>query len=60
MSIQTIKLKKEHTHDSVKHPEGSEISVHQADAEWLITNGIGDLVKTKKEAEASPDKDTKK
>ena len=42
MSNQTVKLKKDHTHEGVKYDAGTALPVTPADADWLISNGIAD------------------
>ncbi|MFZ2999828.1 MAG: hypothetical protein WA071_05845 [Undibacterium umbellatum] len=45
-----VRLKKAHTHAGVQSVPGAEIQVGQADADWLVANGVGELVNISKDA----------
>lgn len=39
-----VKLKREHTHAGKKHQADDVITVCDIDAQWLVANGIGEIV----------------
>ncbi|MEB3470156.1 hypothetical protein ROV31_06150 [Pasteurella multocida] len=52
--MKTVKLLKSHIHAGVSHVAGDELSVTDADAAFIVTQGIGEEVKTKKPKPSKP------
>ncbi|QIM62984.1 hypothetical protein A1D29_10625 [Pasteurellaceae bacterium Orientalotternb1] len=53
--MKTVKLLKSHIHAGVSHVAGDELSVTDADATFIVAQGIGEEVKTKKPKPSKPE-----
>lgn len=53
-----VTLNKPHTHAGVKLEPGKKVEVSEVEAQWLVDNGIGQVVD--KEPDIKPGKDSKK
>lgn len=53
-----VLLNKSHTHSGVKLEPGKKVEVSEVEAQWLVDNGIGEVID--KEPDIKPGKDSKK
>ncbi len=53
-----VLLNKSHTHSGVKLEPGKKVEVSEVEAQWLVDNGIGEVID--KGPDIKPGKDSKK
>lgn len=50
-----VTLKTSHTHADLKYEAGSTLAVSQADADWLVANGVAELPTSEPAGDAKRD-----